>query len=349
MRGQTLVRWNPGTAENVFYSGLGGNYAILNTDAGSNYSFDTTVTGVDQAGCQNQSFESVVACFILGTGPTGRPHVSGRLMTSQTTINGQIVYELPVLYYGGVNINGDTSGNFDNRYLLKFWSSKNLNRGTSTTDGNAWNLGNYQFNPQAQVNTLSPVYNQYRAKVLTLAGSGTNIPSLTGIFATGGDIYLQKDNIFGPASEDQAGTYPEGKTWSIKNPDFRINPSNGKITYHGIGTLIIQGNFTLGNNISIVPQDPAKDRLGIIVLKNDSGTDGNCTFGSGSQVTAMVFCQNTLTANNNSLFIGSFVANDFTINGDSLQFVYDPAFDDNQPPGFRNLILPTSTEVGNKN
>ena len=348
MSGMTTVTIN---GQKV-YGGLGGNYAILNNDSNSSYGFKISAanTFLWQQGCLNQTFVGVSGlCFILGTGTLGQGNAgTGRLMTAKTTVDGATVYEIPALLFNGVNINGDVSGSLS--YLLRFWSPANLYKGGDLTDGNIWNLGSYAFNPAAQVVRTSSQFSQYHDKMLTLAGSAANVPEDTGIFTTGGLMYLQGSNIMTDSLNSESGSYPDGKVWSVNGGlvDGNVTiAANKKITFKGVGTIIIKGNLTVGSGASFVPAD-ASSRLGIIVLHNNAGGKGSCVFSGGNTVSMMTYCENTLSASNNSLFIGSFVANQFNITGNSLQFTYDPAFDSSQPPGFRNLAMPGMEEVGNQ-
>ncbi len=336
----------------TFSGGMTGNYAVLNNDTNASYGFNTATTnGLWQPGCLDQTFFGVTGlCFVLGTGLNGSILAStDRLMTSRTTVNGVVVYELPALLFSGINVNGDVSGNLS---YLKNWGTNNLNENSDNSNtGAAWNLGtSYTFNPAAQVKIGSDEYKNYQAKLATLAGSGTVIDATSLISAP--NLYLQSDNITNPGN-NEAAKYPEGKVWVV-NGGLSLNSVR---YFSGVGTIIIRsGSFQLAKNAQLLP-DPAVpgSRLGIIVMdQNGPQSWGNCIFPGNNKVKAMVFCASTLSASwieTNLLdeFTGSFVANDFLISpSSSVFFTYDPAFDDNQPPGFRDLISPASKEIGNK-
>lgn len=345
--GGTTITQNGATT----YSGLGGAYAVLNNSGSTDYGFNYSVAnGLFQPGCLSQSFIGVTSpCFSLGTGLWGITSVgNGRLMTSRTSINGSVVYEMPALLYDGINIYGDVSGNLG--YLLKFWGN-NLYRGTDSTQDAAWKLGGYVLNPDAQATWGSDKFSQYRQKLTTLAGSGTTINAAS--LAGAANLYLQASgtNITTDGSEGDAANYPDGKVWVISDANLALNTS---ITFHGKGTLIIRSrDFSVASSKNFQP-DPADptSRLGIIVLDDGAATPtgGNCTFsGNNDPVQIMMLCTKTLSAGPNADFKGSFVANNFSINSTyPVKFEYDPAFDDNQPPGFRNLEMPSATETGNQ-
>ncbi|MDO8444404.1 MAG: hypothetical protein Q7S80_02790 [bacterium] len=342
MSGNTTVTINGQTV----YGGLNGNYAILNSDTSASYGFKKSTL---YSSCLSDTAGPV--CFILGTGVDGSNLFGtqgGRLMTAKTTIDGDVVYEIPALLFSGLNINGDVSG--DDLGYLKFWSSANLLRGNGTTgDGVGWNLGNYAFNPKAQVKLDSELGKQYSAKLATLAGSGTILTASA--FSLRANYYLQAGGsaIFtNSVTPDDSAKYPDGKVWVINGTG--TTTINFDATYHGKGTIIINGgNLVVNQNTDLQAEPSTDSRLGIIVLKNGNALGGNCTFNGNNKVQAMVFCENKFTALGNGEFTGSFVASDFEINpSSSVLFSYDPAFDSSQPPGFRNLAMPGTKEVGNQ-
>ncbi len=336
------------------YGGLGGNYSILNTDQSGTLGFDKTA-GLSYVGCLNQAFGLLAPtqCFTLGTGIDGSTHTGityrDMLMISRTYIDGSTVpsYELPALIFNGLNVNGDVfSGSPTGlSYLAKFWNPANLFQGLGTQEGAGWNPGTgYVFNPAAQVKLDSANGKDYSAKLATLATNGTPLTSAS-IFATGGPLYLQ-GSTFADNSNSDSTKYPDGKIWTFNTSQTVL--LGQKITFSGVGTIIITGNLNVLAGASFVPAD-TNSRLGIIVLKNAAGSYGDCAFRGNNKIQAMVFCANTFTASANGEFTGSFVASNFSIStASSVLFSYDPAFDNGQPPGFRNLAMPGTKEVGNR-
>lgn len=325
----------------VYHGGLGGTYAVYNPDRNSSYGFDK-----NKASACSLFSSSVISasCFVLGTGELGTGAAgSNRMMNSKTTVGGLVAYWMPVLYFGGININGDVSGNLG--YLLKFWG-QNLYKGTDTADGASWNLGNYAFNSDSQFIWNGEKFNQYKAKIATLAGSQTAVidPALL----TNASVFsLQNSNLIVDGSSEES-LYPDGKIWVV-NGDLTLTDD---ITFRGKGTIIVKGKLTVSSGFDAKVNDSYKSsRLGIIVLGNGGASGaGDCNFAGNNKVTAMMMCENSFNVNGNAEFTGSFVSHEFpsSIATHSVKFQYDAAFDDNQPPGFRDLKLSASQEVGNK-
>lgn len=336
----------------TYYGGLGGTYAVYNPDPNSSYGFDKVKV---TSGC-NLYIDpaSFVSCFILGTGVNGTPPTgANRMMHSQTTVDGFVAYEMPVLYFGGANIYGDVSGSLN---YLKFWG-KNMSRGATNSDGVSWDLGSYAFNPASQFVWSSDQFKQYESKLANLAAEGMKINSRTD-FAGQSNFWLQQyktlggENLFASASSDRiAGIakYPDGQVWTV---DGNVTlDSTSPITINNKGTIIIRGgNLTVNAGVDLVNSTSNPGRLGIVVMKDPvTGIGGNCTFKGNNHINAMVMCEATLSTQGNVDMTGSFVAKQFNINQTfSAFFQYDPIFDDNQPPGFRDLNLSRTTEIGNR-
>ncbi len=77
---------------------------------------------------------------------------------------------------------------------------------------------------------------------------------------------------------------------------------------------------------------------------------GNCIYNGGGEINAMFLCKGTLTVQDNSQMTGSFVAKNFNVGANpvNVNFFFDYNIDSHVPPGFRTLIVPKSSEVGNK-
>jgi len=350
--GSTKVTTSSGE---ITYGGLGGNHAVLNNNTNGDLGFNKTEAALGQIGCIWQLFTTgMAACFSLGTGNEGQNYYggSGRLMTSQTLVDGNVVYEIPALIFLGLNVDGDVySGEAGStlEYLAKFWNPANLFEGAGAADGAGWAPGSsYVFNPAAQVKYGSNQYKQYIAQLKTLAGSGQPIAANDFLFTS--NFSLQADtpiNFFKNNSKGDLAKFPDGKVWVV-NGNLTINNS---ANFNGIGTIVVNGgNLTINQNKNILPNSTSGDKLGIIVLKKADGTGGNCNFGGNNKINVMMYCESNFEVTGNGEFTGSFVASDFSINqNQSVLFSYDPAFDNSQPPGFRNLAMPRSEEVGNKN
>jgi len=331
------------------YGGLAGNYVIYQNNADTGFGFNTYRLKASPPG--SCIFSPLFPCFKLGTGSLGDGAIpndkNDLLMTSATTINGTAAYQLPVLLFSGLNINGDVSG--DLGYLLKFMNLANLYKGGDSTEGNAWNLGStYTFNPDAQVMLGSSQFAQYRSKLDGLADSGSLVSEV--LFSSKSSYMLQANNstnLFLPTATLDVANNPDGKVWVVNNQDLVIDNS---AKFNGVGTIIINGgNLTVKSGKDIQPGVTSGSRLGIIVLKKSNNSAGNCNFeGGGNEINAMVYCEGKFTVSGNAEFKGSFVASDFTISSGSVLFSYDPAFDTSQPPGFRTLAMPHPEEIGNQ-
>lgn len=358
MIGETKIQ----AGSQTYFGGLGGDFAVFNPDPNSSYGFDKEkLSGLSAC----QLYGGVTAnplCFFLGTGTAGVGDPgTGRMMTAKTIVDGKVAYELPALFFGGINVNGDVSGNLS---YLKFWG-KNLYQGNGTSiENKSWYLGpSYKLNPAAQIDWESGKFFQYRDKILTLADSATKLAYPEGIFSTGGDIYLQGRTL-ADSDNSEASLYPEGKIWVIEDNPLDIS---GNVRYHGKGTIIVRtshvrnvslypdgvdpeakGNFSLLADKSLLPYDQ-NSRLGIMIVNNDPNESQMCDFEGNNKVKVMMLCDGNLTTKGNADMTGSFVAWDFVIDKNySVRFAYDATLDDNQPPGFRDLNLSKTTETGNR-
>jgi len=343
MQGSTKVIINGG----VYYGGLTGNFAVYNPDPDSTYGFDFSKFGT-KGSCLIDS-TLTPACFFLGRGASGQTSAgSGRLMTGRTMLvkggDTIVAYETPVLYLGGINISGDVAGSgFD---YLKLWGQSMIESGDSPSNtGAAWQIGNYEFNPEAQVVLSSDGFKQYHDKILALAGDGVSVNSSD--FTDKTAMFLQADSastLFTDLAQTDKDKFPDGKVWVV-NGNLNVN---SPITYYGLGTIIINGgDLTMEDGAQFLPADE-NSRLGIIVLKDAVGLYGNSNFSGGNKVKAMEFAEGTIYGGNYSVLTGSFVASDFNFEtGASVSFQYDTIFDGQQPPGFRTLKLPQAGETGN--
>lgn len=355
MIGQTTVTDSEG---HVSYGGMTGNYAVLNSDIQSSYGF--TKSSLMLGGLANSCLQSTsttpLLCFYLGTGIDGSGSAGlNKLMVSRTKIDTgsglRAIYELPALFFGGVNIIGDAvMPNFSN---FAFWG-KNLAKsafpaGIQPNNGVSWALNDYAINNSSQSfwgeDTVGEL-GKFNAKIQVLADSAAKInESLLRPLSADLSLYLQSSNespsIDDGTAEEINAKYPEGKVWFI-NDDVNI-PAGKTLTYRGIGTIIIKGNLTVGSGTKIVPNNEQDDKLGIIVDNNN-----NCTFEGNNNIQAMMFCKGTLSASGDSIdFKGSFIARAFSLLKQNINFYYDYNTGDKVPPGFKYLNMPSAKEVGN--
>jgi hypothetical protein len=257
-------------------------------------------------------------------------------MNSRTSLNGAEGIEVAALFWPENSLQGDaySSGNYLDNFAFY---GNNLNKSKADSfSGNyySWGVKNYEFNPEAQSYynfNESKAYNNRIAQLRTEAQS-------IGSEAGGTGWYLQAKNAASfNLSNDGIGSSPEGKVW-LYNGALSI-AANRTITFHGKGTLIVNGNLTLGSGVNIKLQDPNSDSemLGIIVL-------GDVSVGAYSNIRAPIFATRamTITGNNVSLY-GSYVATNFNATGRrGVRFYYDNHLDSVWPPGFRYFNMPTA-------
>lgn len=259
------------------YGGMGGNYAIFNQNAGETYGLDFSVLGLT-GGCQNNLITEP-SCYKFGNyaSPLNFSEIGGRMLRARTYVtdltgNRQLVLETPALFYGKNFIIGDVSaGNVINN--LNLWG-KNLAQSGGSIDSNvgaAWSLQGYKVNDKSQSawndaaeSDKNSEFSKFSDKVGTLFANATVIAA-SELELANSPLYLQNNtNNIKTAGADTA-KYPEGKVWLVQG-SVSI-PANMTIKYSGIGTLIIKGNFFVGTGVKIIPMDPTKDKLGIIVLE----------------------------------------------------------------------------------
>jgi len=348
MIGQTTVTDSEG---HVSYGGMTGNYAVLNSDIQSSYGF--TKSSLMLGGLANICLQSTVSplCFYLGTGTDGSGSAGlNKLMVSRTKIDTgsglRAIYELPALFFGGVNIIGDAvMPDFSN---FAFWGKNLAQQKTGSVNsvaGASWALNDYAINNSSQSfwgeDTVGEL-GKFNAKIQVLADSATKINENP--LQLSGPLHLQSlgDISNGSSTAEEINAkYPEGKVWFI-NDDVNI-PAGKTLTYRGIGTIIIKGNLTVGSGTKIVPNNEQDDKLGIIVDNNN-----NCTFEGNNNIQAMMFCKGTLSASGDSIdFKGSFIARAFSLLKQNINFYYDYNTGDKVPPGFKYLNMPSAKEVGN--
>lgn len=349
LHGQTEVDINGQT----YYGGLGGNFAVYNTDNGQAYGFDSSKLGL--SGCQTSSVTS--PCFVLGNvlnANFNTINVSGRLLTSDTYAtdlsgNKTLILETPVLFLGNRSIQGDAAVGSPETFGsggFTFWG-KNLAESNGSVDsstGATWNLGNYTVNNNSQSQLFGSggtEFNAYLNKITALQNNGTVTTN-----ANSSVLFLQT----GPSSDINSNSgldktdYPEGRVWVV-NGNLDIN---NDIQYSGIGTIIVTGNVRVhsGHSIKAVGDDTNNNHLGIIT------TSGMCVFDGNNTIEGMFLCKQFSTVKNgqgnNYLFQGSFVADQTWLGSSAnIRYVYDFVNEGSMPPGFRDLNLPTSAEIGN--
>ena len=123
--------------------------------------------------------------------------------------------------------------------------------------------------------------------------------------------------------------------------DGKLLPANGSFQITGLSSST---NYAVECH-----NDGGKSEATIAVKVNK----GNCAFQGNNEINAVFFCKNKLAVLNNSdniNFTGSYVASDFSISAVSknIRFYYQPNLDQNWPPGFKYLSLPSAQETKNK-
>lgn len=259
------------------------------------------------------------------------------VMNSRTYVNNFPSMELAALYYGKNTIVGDVYGSMDN---FAFWG-RNLNQNGSNTSDATWKLKPYSMNSAAQSTMSGTQYDQFKGKIDAMKGEATLVNASD--LSTGGNIYLQTNNI----SIKDAGTannnYPDGRIWKVSG-NLAINPDS-LLSFNGKGTIIVDGNLTINSGVNITPAD-SSSRLGFIVY-------GDVNIGGNNKVQTLIIAMGAnagstgtiLVSNNNVEAIGSFVAKIFRVTGtQNIRFYYDYGLNSAWPPGFRYLNMPHATE-----
>ncbi|MFA6963552.1 MAG: hypothetical protein WC227_02460 [Patescibacteria group bacterium] len=352
MVGQTTVT----SPNSVSYGGMTGNYAVYNEDATLSYGFNIGNLKLSNAADSCLAISNPI-CFVLGKGLIGADSVgnAGKLMTSRTYVDvgdgqGPITrHELPALFLGTNTIMGDTFGLSSS--LFDYWGKNTVGSGGDIhSTGATWEMQNYTLNPNSQMawdgTSNNYQFGKFDDKLQNMAESAVSI----------GSTALNGNNLWNLCGENLTDSYdaatscsgyPEGKTWVVDG-DLDLTASSARtIQFQGVGTIIVNGDIKIGANINIQSMDNKMlDKIGFIANGGVS-SNGDCSYGGGGSINAMLFCKETMTIGPNSEMTGSFVAKNFS-DPTNVSFFFDYNLDGKVPPGFRTLIVPKSNEVGNK-
>jgi hypothetical protein len=334
----------------TIYGGMTGNEAILNLNP--SYLVGFIKDSLEEGSCYDQTFTGVIwGCFRLD-----RINSAVKLMAGQTKVNGaggsQITkLETVALVYGSKTIQGDAYSGSDFLKNFAFWG-RNLAQSSDPDVGitATWRLGSYILNPEAQSTWGQTEFNKYDAKLRSLASEATVINA--NALNAYNEWYLtgEGDHIYDVDSKDQS-KYPDGKTWIVKG-DLTISSSK---TYHGKGTIFIDGNLTIDPGVKINHSTgDTNSQLGIVVLSKKSdgtGGGGEARISSNVVLNCAMLTYKTINlqhggVNNNISLSGSFVSADFSVHPQSvnIRFSYDYNLSQNWPPGFRYLNMPQAEE-----
>ncbi len=265
-----------------YFGGVTGNYAVLNNSSSPDFGFRNDQKCVKSDGTLVIQSITSPKCFVLTSSNSAVNLLTSRSFIRIGTNDEQAIYELPALYFSKSTIAGDVFGNIDYS-KFSFWGNN-----TSTSGDSAWTTSGYAMNPKSQSSWLdssgsgTTAYNSYYAKIRAMADNGKVFsPADTTYLNSSTDIhiYLQSKDIASSSSaNDETNLYPEGKTWIVDatsynpttNGDLSISNTSGKrkITYHGIGTILVKGNVDVAANVEIMPATD-KDKLGIISIAGD--------------------------------------------------------------------------------
>lgn len=336
------------TGGRIYYDGMGGNEVILNHDPNLELGFRETLPGLSPLAntiekCTEQisvspfNLNAVTRCFFLDD-------YKYLLLTSRTSKGNSVELETAALIYDKW-ISGDVAGINDPSANFALYG-RNLNVNSSRVSNATWDTRpNYLINPAAQASfadgSASKAYFDNHREDLYYQAK--NIVSPQSTLSPGSSPssrwYLLASDINVSAGATTGNlTYPEGKLWSMKG--FTLT---GNRTYLGRGTLVlaspsVTSPVTLNNTSLVIDGSLLKSgnsSLGIIVF-------GDVTIKSGSKVEAAIFATGRMTIQSNVELSGSFVANDFSYGASGIRIDYDPALEQQWPPGFRFFNMPTA-------
>lgn len=332
------------TTSRTYYGALIGGESVFNylNDNGQTLSVATTGSnpyGYEPFGFEQTTLNQCLLGIIVGTSPSrcfvpNSQENNVEVMNSRTYSGYQTIETAVLLYPQKSLIAGNAhlgAANLDN---FAYWGRNIVSTEGSTFGSEAFiSIGGYKTSTasQATLDTSSVEYQNYLDKTNILFGEGKSVPA-NGLSGT---VWgLQAKDQFNSTLKDDAPIFPDGKVWKISG-DVNIAP-NTTITYNGIGTVIIDGNLSIGSGVKIRSLNSG-DRLGIIVINSH-----DVSFGGGNTIDLALFDDGIVTiGGSNSEFIGSFVGRDFNFGGGSNnRFYYDKNLDDGWPPGFRDLNMP---------
>lgn len=324
------------------YGGMAGNFSVLN-GGGGNEALGFNVSLLSNDSCAyGKGFSGL--CFVLKSfqGATDYDYSGSavKLLTSTTRAGGIAILQTPVLFYGEKIVSGDVYGSLDN---FAFWG-RNLHQSKDTTTPTSdatWKIKG-PINTNAQASWSGAEFSEKLRTINTLAAKGQTISASD--ISTPTTWYLQSSSELIGINLAGSNKYPEGKVWVV-NGDLTLTAKT-TYTYSGRGTIIVKGYLTIDDGAKLVPSNQSSDSLGIIVLNKSETVLSNITASGNNNIEAVILGQNSFTVNdNNSTFVGSFVAKTFSgMSGSNIRFFYDYDLDENWPPGFRSLNMPTAKE-----
>lgn len=272
--GQTKVTQFTRSDEKVYFGGFTGNQAVFNASSnitGEFYSNINLKAGL--AACLEGDLAKIVSCYILKV----TPQTNGvMLFRSRTRVSGKPILETAALFYGSRLAIGDIySGKdiADNFSVM----GRSLAVSPDKIDGSdaLWKIGDYAINEQSQSDWVKgsevpgKEMDNYQAKLKDLSSTASSIPpevfdkikkpdQQINFYLQGADGKLTTD-----ANQTDWQKYPEGKVWYARD---MVVGRNTRIIYHGLGSILIEGNIVFEEGAGILAADKNSDFLGLIIL-----------------------------------------------------------------------------------
>jgi len=277
MVGQTKVTQFTQNGEKVYYGGYTGNEAVFNGSpniTGEFYSNINLKAGL--AACLGGDLTKIISCYIFKVTPQSN---GVKLFRSRTRVSGKPILETAALYYGSRLAVGDIYADKDIADNFSVMGRSLAVSPDKIDNSDAlWKVGEYVLNGQSQSDWIegsqksSKQMDSYQSKLEGLASTASAIPpeileqikkpdQQINFYLQGGDEKITTDS-----NQVDAAKFPEGKVWFAK--DFVVG-RNTRIIYHGLGSILVEGNIVFDEGAGILAADSNSDFLGLIVLDNN--------------------------------------------------------------------------------
>ncbi len=306
-----------------YYGGTRGNEAIINYLSDDPLGFD--VDALQEADCYTDSSKE---CFILTPSGTMFFIIHGRSYVGNVAVS-----DLASLVYPPGMITGDTY-NIDPSNFYYF--GKNLQQNPSP-DCSGFECATWVVSGSDIIEGVQSYYDSDSGFLTNyqenLLAESESISSPRSKLSSELRWYLTAENL-SEFNNSDSSNYPDGKVWSIDG-NFTINFPVGRPAheYSGIGTIFVDGNLTIKEDI--LAKNQSEDFLGLIV-------DGDVKIEDGADVNAAIICSGTLSTSGSSRakLTGSFVADDFNFRTAGTEIQYRVGLENHWPPGFRYIKMP---------
>lgn len=239
--------------------------------------------------------------------------------------------------------NGDiyANGNINNLSLVS--GAVASASGFINVSGTNYKLGSYSTNDNWQhiMEVMNTAKDRLISERATTLNGLNNVRSSTALTL---DPSLEFVSPYGTSSTN----FPDGRVWFVNGdltlgelPDL-FQPLE-TISFQGKGTIIVNGNVTIRNNLQYNTAN-SKSSLGIIATGDINIERANNLVGYYYTPQAINISRGG-GASNEKIYDANFVAGDINFTDTGKLTINPDKNITNPPPGFQNLVMPTYSEV----